>query len=134
MRRLRAELHLLERRHDDPAGPLTTVDRHQVEITARVQGPRRGFPALVLLKDEELDLASDPHRVAQRGGPLDLALQRGTRAPFERPAVRVADVADQPRNGALGVPVGPIAGPPAPPGSPPALPGERAKACGKRWE
>jgi len=98
MRGLRAEFHLFQGRHDHPARLLPPIDRNQVEIAAGVEGARRRLPALVLLEDEELHLAPDMHGEAQRGGALDLPLQRGTRAPFERAAVGVPDVADQPRH------------------------------------
>ena len=117
MRRLRAEPHLFQRRHDHPARLLPPIDRDQVEVAAGVEGPRRRLAALVLLEDEELHLAPDVHGEAQRGGALDLTLQRGTRAPLERAAVGVADVADQPRHAPTVVAV-----------VPPALPREHPEA------
>src|SRR2546426_5734018 len=52
------------------------------------------FRSLALLEDEELHLAADAHREAELRGPLDLTLQSGARAPLERPAVRITDVAE----------------------------------------
>src|SRR2546426_10312077 len=57
------------------------------------------FRSLALLEDEELHLAADAHRETELRGPLDLTLQGGARAPLERPAVRITDIADQSRDG-----------------------------------
>src|SRR2546425_13370205 len=88
MRRLRAQLHLLEARHDDAARPLPAVHGNEIEVAAGVQRPGRRLAAVALLEDKELHLAPDAHREAQLAGPLDLALQRGPGATLERPAVR----------------------------------------------
>ena len=74
MRRLGAELHLLEGRDDDAAGALPAVHRHEIEVAAGVERPGGRLPALALLEDEELHLTPDPHGEAERGGPLDLSL------------------------------------------------------------
>src|SRR6059058_2068156 len=110
MRRLRTQLHLLEARYDDAARPLPAVHRDEIEVAAGVQRPGRRLAAVALLEDEKLHLAPDAHRKAQLAGPLDLPLQGGPGAPLERPAVRVADVADEPRHGSSGLSVARLAG------------------------
>ena len=120
MRRLRTQLHLLEARYDDAARPLPAVHRDEIEVAAGVQRPGRRLAAVALLEDEKLHLAPDAHRKAQLAGPLDLPLQGGPGAPLERPAVRVADVADEPRHGSSGLSVARLAGR--------ALPGKHAEA------
>src|SRR5438132_1700147 len=76
MRSLGAELHFFQGGYDDPARPLSAVDRNEVEIATGIQGPGRGLPVFTLLEDKKLHLAPDPHREAQRRGSLDLPLQR----------------------------------------------------------
>src|SRR3989449_1901620 len=96
---LDAELHVLERRHNRPARLLAAVHRDQIKVAAGVQRPCGWLAALALLEDEELHLAADAHRETELRGPLDLTLQGGARAPLERPAVRITDIADQSRDG-----------------------------------
>ena len=124
MGRLRAQLHLLQRRHDDAPRLLSAVHRDEIEVAAGIERPSRRLATLALLEDEELHLAPDAHREAQLGGPLDLSFQGRAGTPLERPPVGIADIADEPRHDA----------PPAPPGRPigairaRALPGEHAEA------
>ena len=105
MRRLDAELHVLECRHYRPARLLSPVHGDQIEVAAGVERPGHGLAALTLLEDEELHLTAHAHREAQLRGPFDLTLQGGPRASLERPAVRIADVADQSRDRTVRFPV-----------------------------
>src|SRR2546426_9848523 len=100
MGRLRAQLHLLQRRHDDAARLLSAVHRDEIEVAAGIERPSRRLATLALLEDEELHLAPDAHREAQLGGPLDLSLQGRAGTPLERPPVGIADIADEPRHDA----------------------------------
>src|SRR3989454_8306427 len=79
------------------------------------------FRSLALLEDEELHLAAYAHREAELRGPLDLTLQSGARAPLERPAVRITDVADQSRDRSIHLTVPALGGA--------AVPGEDAERC-----
>src|SRR2546430_4797421 len=63
---LDAELHVLERRHNRPARLLSAVHRDQIKVAAGVQRPCGWLAALALLEDEELHLAADAHREAER--------------------------------------------------------------------
>ena len=94
MRGLDLEPHLLEHQHDLATDVLALIHRREVEVARRVV--RLGRRLVVSrLEQEELGLGPGTHGEAARPGLLDRTLERLPRAPGERGAVRVGDVADE---------------------------------------
>ena len=93
--RLDFEAHGDEILDDQPPDLLRPIHRRLVEVAALVVGVRGGIAAGIELKDEELRLHPGHHGIAQSVRPGDLPLQGLARAPCERRAIRIVDVADE---------------------------------------
>ena len=96
------DAHLLESKDGVPSNVRAPVDRQAVKVAAAVEGLR----GALIGKVEVLQFRTHVDSIAHVGNLLEGALQCPARTAFVRGAVRVHDVAEHTRNGAVARPPG----------------------------